>query len=508
MNKTARYLLAILAVFIVAGSAVPAMAAAPAQWQAISVTLHADEQPAKLLVSGELPPGAELPYAAELAVPAGMQIQWVGEILGGAASADPAMTYVKTSTTNGMDVYRFTLTKSRTAQFEGVVQGMSGLDGANQTAALKWTALQAVPKVSLTTRVLQGAQIVQAAPDATIQAGEGGYSYYTKTVQNAKAGQVLDMTFSYAVPAGSGPAAGSVAASPSNTPAIMMILVLFAGGFVLMIIAVRHKLAAKEAVRVEVQPRRSKAATSHAPAVAPSRRNTKVRAEAPRPPAKKVSFLIPTIAVLGVFVVGAVAVAVASTGTPTVDGKITKNFGAASPCTSASIPVTANQGVDLSSQGSQLLDAFKSEKNIGVVTVDIARSVVDITFCASSQSEESVRQILSGTGLVTVGAAPIAAAPASAAVSTSGKKQTAKVDTSGDRFSPSQVTLKAGVPAEIEFAQAAGCISSVVFSQLGLTQDLTAGAAIVKVPALEPGTYDFACGMGHQKGQLVVQAGK
>lgn len=39
---------------------------------------------------------------------------WIGEILGGPPAEDPQLPYVKT-TVGDMDIYKFTLTKSRTA---------------------------------------------------------------------------------------------------------------------------------------------------------------------------------------------------------------------------------------------------------------------------------------------------------------------------------------------------------------------------------------------------------
>ena len=118
-----------------------------------------------------------------------------------------------------------------------------------------------------------------------------------------------------------------------------------------------------------------------------------------------------------------------------------------------------------------------------------------------------MRQALSSSGLITLGQGQSSAAapPTTATVDASGKKQTAEVDTASGNFAPSQIALKAGVPAEISFGSAAGCLSEVVISELGINQDLTKGPATVKLPALEAGTYKFACAMGHQAGQLVVQ---
>jgi hypothetical protein len=165
----------------------------------------------------------------------------------------------------------------------------------------------------------------------------------------------------------------------------------------------------------------------------------------------------------------------------------------------------ANQGVDLAKKGDKLVDAFTGLEGVGDVTLDLASSTVEVKFCESKQTEDSVRKALEGTGLVTLGAAQAAAAPVTASLDPSGKTQSASVDTASGAFSPGKVVLKAGVPADIAFGAASGCVTEVIFSELGVKQDLTAGPATVKLPALESGTYAFACPMGHQTGELVVQ---
>lgn len=64
--------------------------------------------------------------------------------------------------------------------------------------------------------------------------------------------------------------------------------------------------------------------------------------------------------------------------------------------------MAAKPGVDLSKQGEKLVDAFIGQAEIGDVILDVNRSTIDVTFCESRQSPESVKQILEGTGLVTV----------------------------------------------------------------------------------------------------------
>jgi hypothetical protein len=76
-----------------------------------------------------------------------------------------------------------------------------------------------------------------------------------------------------------------------------------------------------------------------------------------------------------------------------------------------------------------------------------------------------------------------------------------KVTTS---YSPNVIQLKAGIPAEITFSQAAGCTGEVVSKDLGFAEDLSAGPRVVKLGALKKGTYSFSCGMGMVLGKIVV----
>jgi len=536
MLKTVRFIVAIAVALVVTASTTLALAA-PVGWDRITVTLQPGERN-MLLVTGDLPDGAKLPYKGELAVPAGLQVQWVGEILGGAASADPAMQYVK-RTADGMDIYSFTLTKSRRAQVEGAVQPTGSFDGTNYLTSLKWTAWQDVPQVSISERIPTGAQIVTAAEGAVLEPVTAGYRYYTKTVGSVKKGDVVDLTYSYTVAAGAASgSAGATGTDPAIVP-LVLILGLGIGGMGLTIFAVQRKMAAKAAVREPIAaPKRTKAVETafddedeaepadEAPAPTKTRRKaaaTKASAVAstpaktvsksrkkpvpepePEPPARKRNMLLPTIAVVGLFAAGIVGIGMISSSAPIVNGKITKDFGAASPCTKATIPVTPAEGVDLAAKGGAIVDAFKGQDGVGPVTLDIAASVVNVEFCASSQSEESMRQFLTATGLVTVGASP-EVPPVEATVSKSGKKQTVSVDTAGGTFAPNRILLKAGVPAEIEFAQTTACTSQILIADFGIDLDVSAAAGTAKLPAMKAGTYEFACGQGHATGQLVVQ---
>jgi plastocyanin len=86
-----------------------------------------------------------------------------------------------------------------------------------------------------------------------------------------------------------------------------------------------------------------------------------------------------------------------------------------------------------------------------------------------------------------------------------GNLQTISVSVGASGYDPNVIKLKAGVPAEITFGQSQGCTGIVQSSDLGFQADLTGGPQTVKLAALQPGTYGFACGMGMVSGQIVVQ---
>ena len=97
---------------------------------------------------------------------------------------------------------------------------------------------------------------------------------------------------------------------------------------------------------------------------------------------------------------------------------------------------------------------------------------------------------------------PGTATAATAAVSRGVQKLDVRV--LGSSYDPTNISLKAGVPAEITFSQASGCTGSVQSSQLGFNEDLTSGPKTVKLKGLAPGTYGFACGMGMVSGRIIV----
>lgn len=501
MHRKLRLMLPIAVCLLTVLIAAPATAAlaATADWQKVDVTLHAEQTGSMMLISGDLPASVALPAEAELAVPAGSAIQWIGQILGGDPSADPTLMYTK-STVNELDIYRFTLTESRTAQIEIPTTDSLGFDGVNYTAFLKWSPSQAISEVRMIVRLPQGAQVVQPIPGATLSPGEEGYSYYTKTISNVKAGDALDLTFSYSAPAATGiGGTQTTAKSSSGTIILVVMLVGIAMIATILTIAIRGQLPGNTpTVDVVPVPARTRTKSAHSKAVVP------VKAPPVQTPVKSGSGKrnALTVGVIGVLI-GAAIIVATQTSKPTIAGDtVTQTFSQGQPCSNVSIPVNL-AGADPLAAAETLFDALRTLDGMNSATLNIKTSTLQVGYCESSSNDDLVRQGLLPTGLVADGA-PAPSAQSAAPSGTSGA-QALTVDTSSGSFSPTQLTAKSGTPIEITFGQGAGCVAEVVFPDLQINQSLENGPVTITLPALAPGNYAFACGMDMQHGTLVVQ---
>lgn len=403
--------------------------AAPTPWTSIDVTLHPDQMGGLLLVSGELPDTTELPVEAELAVPTGLEILWIGEVLRGAVEDDPELEY--TMTTRGdVDVYQFTLTEARIAQIEGVMPGMVTANGTSFSADVTWTAWQDVPSVRISTRLPQGASISQADPAASIFQAGSGSSYYSKTVENVRADTAVTMAFGYtqsAAPQGGAPVQQQQSQAPLFLlgAALLIVFGLFGRN-------VMRKMSHSNIEDVaEEEDLELIAEATAAEDVDGGAAEYVVDAEAEDVPAHEYEeddgeeLIEPTARPMSknrMVLVGAAVVAIAaiafsaSAGTKpvAVNGTISKHFGSQSECASTSYSLTPAQGIDLASRGADVVDAFKGKTGIGTVTLDVPSSTILVRWCTSATTEQAVRNALAATGLVTVTPLAPAGAPAGA----------------------------------------------------------------------------------------------
>lgn len=91
--------------------------------------------------------------------------------------------------------------------------------------------------------------------------------------------------------------------------------------------------------------------------------------------------------------------------------------------------------------------------------------------------------------------------------SVNGHVQEATVVVKGG-YAPSTVVLKKGMPGKVNFdmKDSTACLSHVVFSKLGVDEDLTKQpVTTVDIPTDKSGEYDFACGMDMFHGKVIVK---
>jgi plastocyanin len=74
-------------------------------------------------------------------------------------------------------------------------------------------------------------------------------------------------------------------------------------------------------------------------------------------------------------------------------------------------------------------------------------------------------------------------------------------------YNPNQFKAAAGSPITVTFSgKTKGCLGKPQFKSLGKNVDFnTSGSATIELGTLQPGTYEFACGMGMTGGKIVVQ---
>lgn len=142
--------------------------------------------------------------------------------------------------------------------------------------------------------------------------------------------------------------------------------------------------------------------------------------------------------------------------------------------------------------------SYAQSRNAGASTVTgVASASTGATGGAGSLGGTAAGGCCGGSGA--------SSAPIAGTAQVTGGVQKISVDLSSGSYNPNVLNLQAGVPAEITFGQSSGCTGQVQSQQLGFAEDLTSGAKTVKLGALQPGTYSFACGMNMVSGTIVVK---
>ncbi len=410
MRIRSLFAVAVVALAVLIGGASVALAK-PVPWDSVDLVVHDDNGKQLMILAGSIATETPLPAQVEIAVPAGLQLQWAGEILGGDVANDPAVT-PKITKSGASDIYAFTLTKARTAQLELAIPGAVRVDGSKYAAAVTWTPHQELRELKIGFRIPTNAQIATPVPGATEVPGPTGFDYYRSTLTNVKANQPVTFAFDYTVPAMAAGAAGTAGASSSNAATFLVIaglLAIVAG----LVWVISRKMAARNASGAAPSKGSTASRGSAKPAAAATAKSATARAKASgsssstkaTPSAQgstgggSKSRLV-LVGVIVALVIGAF-LAIQASSKPQVSGDvISRTFSSADPCTSTVVPLAAAPGSDLTDASEKLFAVLQTLPSITSAKIYKDQPRIEVGYCESTLQPGQVEQALSATGLV------------------------------------------------------------------------------------------------------------
>lgn len=175
----------------------------------LDVTLLTEGSNNVLLATGELPETTVLPADVEIRLPADLQFQWAGEVLGGEVTEDLEVT-PKIQRVGEANVYTFRLTKSRAGQIEVIAPDAVRFDGKAYQVRLAYTPDYTLKTLTLNVRIPRSSAILVPFEGAERSPGYETYDFYHRTVEPAEADAEQTLAFAYgpsesAETTGSGP---------------------------------------------------------------------------------------------------------------------------------------------------------------------------------------------------------------------------------------------------------------------------------------------------------------
>lgn len=196
MHRRARVCVFAATCFALALSATGAAHAAPTRWQSVTVVVHGlgSGTPPTLIVRGTLPDDTPLPATVALPVPGGCDALWVWQVSG----SDPMTDRMLPFTRRGLgecDVIDLTLEEGRTVQAEMEPPlGWISTTPAGTKVALRWEAVDAVERVSLSFEVAHKLHAEQLRPSRVDVRSTDEATVYTLTTEGVEAGDVLTLS--------------------------------------------------------------------------------------------------------------------------------------------------------------------------------------------------------------------------------------------------------------------------------------------------------------------------
>jgi hypothetical protein len=346
-------------------------------------------------VTGALPDATPLPAQVELAVPAGLKLQWAGELLGGDPSKDPDVSPTVTQK-DGLDIYSFTLAKARTGQIEVISPTTFATDAELRTAALEWKSHQDIASLSLYARIPLGSQILKQAEGSGVQPSAEGYSYYGREYKDVKAGETKSLAFAFkpaavtaAAAAPVAPAAASQGGAGALVPLALLAVAAIAGFF--LIRGVNRKMRARQ--ESSGSGADSGSAGSRARGTAS---DSAADAAAGGTPSRKVSpALLITAAIIGVVVIAGVLASGTTSKVQELPDGFAQEFSQGDECQVLTLKL---KEAPSKSTAEKLFGAVAAAQPLRAMIYK-QDPRIEVGFCESQTSPEKVQSALAATGL-------------------------------------------------------------------------------------------------------------
>lgn len=232
--------LCLIAAVLLLAMLVPAVAVASpvTEYQLQFSPVGEGEQVAFLIVNAVLDPATPLPATVTIPVPASATVLWMGELLGGDPSADPARQGTA-ERVGDMDVYTLTLEQAHTAQIE-LQLPLSGVTPETVSSKVVWT--NPGDPVLLSAAVVAEAKatdvVVAPASGTAVQTNAEGETLHTLQAKELATGETYTLTAAWS----RGAASGSSSAFPV-LPVLLGVLALAVTALVVVLVRQRAVVA-------------------------------------------------------------------------------------------------------------------------------------------------------------------------------------------------------------------------------------------------------------------------
>lgn len=149
------------------------------------------------IVTGTLPETTEFPAPVHLPLPAGAQVVWSGEVLGGPLELDPEREYRRADGVGG-EVLEMVAEESLVVQYEAVGPALMTVDG-QIGSEFTWVQSTHAAEVLFSVRIPASAESVRIDPPSPAPPliNEAGERLYTLPLLNLTEGDAQQITFTY-----------------------------------------------------------------------------------------------------------------------------------------------------------------------------------------------------------------------------------------------------------------------------------------------------------------------